>query len=30
MGGMVAPFPLVTYDQARRYAGRIANAVRTG
>ena len=30
MGGMVAPFPLVTYQEARRYAGRIANAVRTG
>ncbi|HUF75481.1 MAG TPA: hypothetical protein VMM35_04350, partial [Longimicrobiales bacterium] len=30
MGGMVAPFPLVSYDEARRYAGRIANAVRTG
>jgi mono/diheme cytochrome c family protein len=30
MGGMVAPFPLVTYQEARRYAGRMANAVRTG
>jgi mono/diheme cytochrome c family protein len=30
MGGMVAPFALVTYDEARRYAGRIADAIRTG
>jgi mono/diheme cytochrome c family protein len=29
-GGMVAPFPLVTYEETRRYAGRIANAVRRG
>jgi mono/diheme cytochrome c family protein len=30
MGGMVAPFALVTYDDARRYSRRVANAVRTG
>lgn len=30
MGGMVAPFPLVTYEEARRYAGRIASAVERG
>jgi mono/diheme cytochrome c family protein len=30
MGGMVAPFPLVTYEEARRYAGRVAHAVSTG
>jgi len=30
MGGMVAPFSLMTYEEARRYAGRIANAVSTG
>jgi mono/diheme cytochrome c family protein len=30
MGGMVAPFALVTYDDVRRYSRRVANAVRTG
>lgn len=30
MGGMVAPFSLMTYDEVRRYAGRIADAVRSG
>jgi mono/diheme cytochrome c family protein len=30
MGGMVAPFALVTYEDVRRYAGRIASAVRRG
>ena len=30
MGGMVAPFPLVTYEETRRYAGRIVSAVRSG
>jgi mono/diheme cytochrome c family protein len=29
-GGMVAPFPLVTFEDARRYARRVADAVRTG
>ncbi|MBM4183166.1 MAG: hypothetical protein FJ207_02960 [Gemmatimonadetes bacterium] len=30
MGGMVAPFPLLTYEDARRYAGSMARAVGTG
>src|SRR5688572_11925814 len=30
MGGMVAPFPLLTYEDARRYAGSMARAVSTG
>jgi hypothetical protein len=30
MGGMVAPFSLLTYEEARRYARRMADAVRTG
>ena len=30
MGGMVAPFPLLSYEDARRYAGSIARAVTTG
>ena len=30
LGGMVAPFPLVTYEDARRYSRRMASAVRTG
>jgi mono/diheme cytochrome c family protein len=30
MGGMVAPFSLVAYDEVRRYAGRIAAAVSAG
>jgi mono/diheme cytochrome c family protein len=30
MGGMVAPFALLTYDDARRYAGSIARAVGSG
>jgi mono/diheme cytochrome c family protein len=30
LGGMVAPFPLVAYEDVRRYSRRIASAVRTG
>jgi mono/diheme cytochrome c family protein len=30
MGGMVAPFPLLTYEDARRYAGSMARAVSSG
>jgi hypothetical protein len=30
MGGMVAPFSLLTYDDARRYAGSMARAVSSG
>lgn len=30
MGGMVAPFALLTYDDARRYAGSMARAVSSG
>jgi len=30
MGGMVAPFPLLTYEDARRYAGTMARAVSSG
>jgi mono/diheme cytochrome c family protein len=30
LGGMVAPFPLITYEDVRRYSRRIASAVQTG
>lgn len=30
MGGLVAPFPLVSYEDVRRYASRIARAVGSG
>lgn len=30
MGGMIAPFPLLTYEDARRYAGSMARAVASG
>jgi len=30
LGGMVAPFPLITYEQARRYSRRIVSAVSSG